>query len=330
MALPKALQAASDRADQLLQARQEKAQDTGKEQHQAPAQDQEADTKQQGQQSDQQTEQQQQPSWMNQEASEETWETRYKALHGKYQAEVPRLAQELRELREQNTALKAHVEELRAAPRRDEGGNQGNSGHGDVAGIDFDALAEEYPEDLVAAIKAVMAENAKLKDQLHNVEGSVNEFRSMTLQQKEQAFFAELNKLEPEWQAINEDKSWRSWLATFRPGDGRQWQSVLDEARNAHDAGGVSQVFEAFRSAMRGQAPTQQQPDAQKPPHMPDNITATGNPQGKKVWTKAELDRFWRDNREGLLEKRGMTAQQIAQIEREIDAAWREGRVTAR
>lgn len=330
MAIPKALQEANQRADDLLKARSQ-PKDTGEQ----PTQGQQADTGQQAQQN--QENQQPKPDQQAKQTDDSsTWEARYRTLFGKYQAEVPRMAEENRELRQKIRDLEARVNsmgERQPAPPANE------QQQAQVQGIDFDKLAQEYPDDLVNTMKALAArydataqENAALRTELKDLKGNLDTMHAETAQDRQTTFLRQLDKAAPNWRAINAPDTplgiaWRQWLGTpnyANPGD--NWQATLNRAHAALDADGVAEVFKAFEESTKAQSRGNQS----QPAPVPDNSPASVSPDGKKIWAKSEIDQFYKDVQTGRMLKRGVSPQQIAQIESEIDTAWRENRVNPR
>ena len=248
---------------------------------------------------------------------------KYRTLLGKYNAEVPRLHQQVRQIQAQVDALAAENEQLKAdaakapvqpAPKP----------------IDFDALGSEFPEELVDPLRSMYSQletvsqvNEQLRAQLAQVQGNVGQMAEDTQQERQRKFLIRLAELVPDYEAINQRDDWRMWLAGFREPDGRQWQQLLDHAARMGDAEGVAEIFNAF-----GQARQAPPPRTPQPPTVPDNVNTSPQPAQAQTWTRAAVKQFYDDWASGMLKRRGWMPDRIAQVDAEITAAQAEGRIS--
>ena len=194
---------------------------------------------------------------------EDTWETKYRVLQGKYDAEVPRLSREIRSLRsqlEQSSGLAEQVKALQAQISGLETQLQAKAQQQPEAGDeDLERLTEEYGPSIVKSIEKVAARIAQqhieqtrelIKPLQTKVEESEAERKAR--QQKEamdeqsRAFAEAVNDLVPDWEAIDAMPTFHGFLAEVLP-DGRTRQDLLAQACRAHDATGAARIFAQFK-----------------------------------------------------------------------------------
>lgn len=152
----------------------------------------------------------------------------------------------------------------------------------------------------------------------------------------------------PNWQQLNSDAEFLNWLDEVDPFSGAQRGALLQQAYQAHDGPRVVAFFSGFLKehaavtppANQGQPPAGQQqqqvqqPAAQRPTQRTlDDFVAPGTPKpgaanapdgsGKRVWSRAEIGKFYSDRSAG----RYKDPKEAAKIEADIFAAQREGRI---
>lgn len=259
--------------------------------------------------------------------AKDEWRDKFFVLQGKYNAEVPRMAAQIRSLLSKTEALEAANAELRqkveAAPQA-------------PAKPDPDEarLVEEYGPAIVQTIERIA--DRKAAERVAPLQGKLDETEAerKARQQREEAdrkaaaFQEAVVDLVPDWEAIDALPAFHAYLA--EPGsDGRSRQDALMAAANSFDAAGAARIFLAFKRTPAGVSAT-----GTKPPPKTDRLEhlrvpdATGrdrgNTAGKKVWTKAEMTAFYKDL---ALGKFANDPERAKQIERDIDDAAREGRI---
>ena len=117
------------------------------------------------------------------------WELKYKVLNGKYQSEVPRMAADIRDLREQLRTATLAV----SAPAEPAAQTH--------AGMTTQAVTEQYGEDFTAAVSAI-AEQAskKLRDDLSS---KVEAVEADSASRRRNDFLGDLTSLVPNWRQID-------------------------------------------------------------------------------------------------------------------------------
>jgi len=260
---------------------------------------------------------------------EPTWEQRYKTLYGKYQAEVPRFAADLKDTRKELAVALAEIERLKPkaeAPKA----KQPLVTDKDVEAFGSDLIdvidrkAREVAETLVSTrVSELEAENRRLNEQLTGVtERQVSNDR--------RAYFADLGRLVPDYEALNVDQGFMNWLAEVDPLSGNTRQDYLATAWNAYDATRTATLFNAYK-ALTAPPPTppasqtKQQLEKQVAPGTSKvSQSAPANAASARIWTTGEIAQFYHGVTQGKFY--GKDAER-ARIEAEIDQAVAEGRV---
>jgi hypothetical protein len=239
----------------------------------------------------------------------DSWELKYKVLNGKYTAEVPRLAARIRELEEQ----------LRSQPAP----SAPSAAPAAPAGMTPESVVAQYGEDFAAAVDAIAAARAQsLRDEIApRVDGMV----AATATHSRNEFLRDLTGLVRNWQQIDQDAGFTAYLDEFDPQTGRTRREFFQEADQANNAARVASFFAAYARGTAAAPAPAPAPSVPSVEHLiqPDSSRHSEAPPGKKLWTAAEVSRFYRDAGKP---QGPYTQKQIAAISQEIDAAVAEGR----
>ena len=228
------------------------------------------------------------------------WKNRFDVLEGKYKAEVPRYADELRTLKQQVQQLE---QQKTATPEPE-----------------FqlpDDLTSKYGEEFVRDIQKMIPQpNTKhLEDKVQQVEQ-----KSYELQQRD--FLAELGRVAPKWTTLNEDQGFLNWLAGMDDFSGMPRKVMFDEAAQRLDVARVAAFFNSYGGTDRSWDGKQRQTSNLEVELVPNTNRATQAPPGRKFWTPQEIAQFYDDKRHGKL-----SDAEFSRIEQDIFAAQREGRI---
>jgi HAMP domain-containing protein len=243
------------------------------------------------------------------EVPEETWQQKYKTLKGMYDAEVPRLHSDVRELRSQMEKLQKAAE----APKPE------TKPAAQPTKLVTDADVQAFGEDLIEVQRKVAREvAAEFRGELDNTTGS---------QVSEASFEQRLYRLVPDFQTVNTDERWIGWLNEVDPLLRAPRKSVAQEAFNTGDAEAVAHYIGMFKASI---APAEQPSDkaAELEKQIQPKRSATNAPvsQQAKTYTDAQIQKMFQKSVE--LSSRGQRDDAM-KLEAEIDAAYREGRVRA-
>lgn len=243
---------------------------------------------------------------------DETWEQKYRILQGKYDAEVPRLHAQVRELTD---SLNQLVSRLQSQPETSPPVPQSEVAPEDV---------EAFGEDLVNLARRIAAAEADRRvaaalQRVDQVEGRVQET-------ERDRFYSVLSARVPNWNEVNKDQGWLSWLGEYDPIAGASRQAALDSAAQAMDADRVAAIFSSYlmtRQQIQAQ-PTATAPVLQEQVIPRSQGSSTGNATTKKVFTETEINELL-----SMRNLRRLTPAQQESLEQEIFQAAREGRVVA-
>lgn len=249
------------------------------------------------------------PAPAPQPEGDEKWEARYKTLHGKYNAEVPRLHAALKERDGKLNSLTEEVEALKAqmAAKKEP--------------LIKPEEVTEYGEPLVDLIRRAAREEVQAKDaEIAELKRKMDSVATATVETREVSFYDKLTQQVPDWLAVNDDPDFHTWLREADELTGAQRQAILSEAEEKRDADRVARFFKAFKKVQEGNvAAAQSSLDSQVAP-VSSRVDAP--PPGKKLWTRAEIADFYARDRRGEF-----TEDKAAAIDSEIQLAIREGRI---
>ena len=250
--------------------------------------------------------QQVKPKFPDADPNDPVWEQKYKVIANKYSAEVPRYAAEIRSLKAEIDGLKQRLDKPSDDPKPEPRSSVKPE------------EAEEYGEKFVDFVKRAASD--AVPSDVNELKSSVEEMRREQQVLARKRFFGELVELSPQWEQLNEDKAFLGWLGEIDPFSGQQRQSIFDDAYSKLDAWRVANFFNGYSESQKAQEPPPPKPslDSQITPKVTARTTA---PPAKKVYSTADVARFYDDMRRGRY-----TNEEAARIESDIFAAQAEGR----
>lgn len=269
--------------------------------------------------------------------SEETITQKYKTLQGMYNAEVPRLHQQNREMVQRVQQMEQLLASLSA--------QQSTPVHTPVADkLVTDKDVEEYGESIDMMRKVSREELVPVAQRLAHIEQMLRQMQTQVVPQvqavahrqqmsAEQQFWADLSSAVPNFRQINDNSEFQSWLLQPDPLTNITRQTYLDDAQKSLDAGRVANFFRAWLEST-GQAAVAHSTGSAARSELekqvsPGRSRSTGTPatakQGK-TYTPQDIQKFFNDVRQGKYKGR---EQERDRIERDIFAAQRENRIVA-
>jgi len=275
----------------------------------------------------------------------EDYEQKYRSLQGKYNAEVPRLSAQVRDLGEQVQHLQGLLASLSTPPapapasaapkpassRRKEVTEEDEKEYGDAIETMRRAARDEIHALYQGEIDELKNTVASLTGKLNQeVVPAVNNVAHRQQVSVEQQFWADLTALVPEWQAINTDPEFHTWLLETDPVSRFKRQTILEQAQAANDANWVAQIFEEWIGPKPQPAPVNPNPgrqselDKQVSPGKSKGGSAPPQQQ-PKTYSGEDISKFYADVTSGKY--KGRDAER-ARIEADIFAAQRDGRIT--
>lgn len=188
-------------------------------------------------------------------APAENWEHKYRTLQGVFNAESGRWQAEKKvfETRLQaleNQAPKAPSPEPVAPTKAKRITDQDLETYGSELLDVIERKAADIADELVAQRMAELKpELDKTRDQVTSVAGQV-------YQNAQQRFYGELAKEVPDWEAVNADSRFLSWLGEIDPLSGVPRQAYLDNASQNLDHTRVATLFNTFKDKAGLNKPT--------------------------------------------------------------------------
>jgi len=236
---------------------------------------------------------------------DDNWEHRFKVLQGKYNAEIPRLAGENKDLKAKLTELEASLESLKNKPEP----------------LVKPEEIEEYGEGLIDVARRIAREELASKDaEINSLKAKIDSLSNVTTKKVEADFFTSLTSMVPDWEQVNQDPKFLSWLDEVDELTGESRQTLLSRAEQSRDAARTAKFFNAFKKTSSTWAATSA--NALDQQVAPPTNKAPNAPPAKKVWTRAEVSDFYARMRRGDISDADAVA-----IEADIHAAQIEGRL---
>lgn len=253
--------------------------------------------------------------------AEETWQQKYKTLKGMYDAEVPRLHAQVKELTAQMARLQSTVEKP-TTKEPDKPTKLVTDADVQTFGEDLievqRKVAREVAMEFRAEIDALKADNEKLREQLNTTGSKV----------VEASFEQRLHRLVPDFDAVNVDPKWVEWLNEYDPILRGPRKLVAQDAFNRGDADAVADYVSMFKKAHAPVEPARSKTEEIERQIQPRRTaTGTGQPAPKgKTYTTKDVERMFKQAAD--LGARGKL-DEARKLEAEIDAAYMDGRVAA-
>ena len=286
----------------------------------------------------------------------EGWEQRYKVLQGKYNAEVPRLQtkvrdqdEAIRQLREQLTATQNLLASLNA--QRETAPVQPPQGTPPApTKLVKDEEVREFGADLIDVMRRVVREEASqlvpaeidrrvapVARRVDQVAQAATTVAQRIAQSDQQSVLSMLDAHVPNWRELNEDQGFLDWLDQVDPFSGYKRGALLNQAYKAHDGPRVVAFFSGYlkeHAAVTPPKPSAAPAPAAQPQKTLETFVAPGTPKtgaastqdgsGKRVWSRAEIGKFYADVQAGRYRTR---PEEQKKLEADIFAAQREGRI---
>lgn len=238
---------------------------------------------------------------------EENWEHRFKVLQGKYNSEVPRFANENKELKSRLESLEVQLEAMKNAKAQEPLVSQDE--------------IDQYGEGLIDVARRIAREELMSKDtEIESLKRQIADISQTTTNTVRNDFFRSLSAMVPEWETLNTDPGFLKWLEEVDELTGETKQALLAKAEQASDAARVAKFFTSYKKTTSSWAANSN--SALEQQVVPPTNKAPQTPPSKKVWTRPEITEFYRRMRQGLVSDADAVA-----IEADITAASVEGRI---
>lgn len=255
---------------------------------------------------------------------EETWERKYLTLKGMYDAEVPRLHAQMRELNAQVQALIAENATVKAAQSTTEVSSVKpliTEQDKEAFGSDLLDLIDRATESKIAGFRE---RESQLLNEVKELKGKLGNVTERQVVSDKDRFIAGLSQQVPDWEALNVDQGFLAWLAEVDPVYGLPRQAALNNAYEALDATRTAAIFKQYKLTLP-QAPAKPNQELQRQvaPTRSRTSTAPATSSAEpRIFTQGEIAQFYDEWRRGYIAEAD-----AVKIEQEIAAAVSAGRV---
>ena len=255
------------------------------------------------------------------------FEQKYKTLRGKYDAEVPRLHQQVRDLNGKLDELAKSMEAKPEPPTKSK----------EKVSYVTDADRAEFGEELIdvqrRVAQEVSQEYTERMEQQDEVIKTLQEQLAKTGNDVgEMSFTQRLHSVVPDFAEIDNDERWVAWLNEHDPMLRGPRRDQAAAAFQAGDAEAVLHYVNLFKESISEPetAPRQQrQTELEKqvaPNRSANSVRTQSANQNSKIYSPKEVDNAWTKVR--ALNTKGKYAD-AEKLEAELTAAYMEGRVRA-
>lgn len=252
------------------------------------------------------------------------WEHKFKTLQGIFNAEVPKLQQQNKELSVRLQEALDRLEKLTVAQQ------QAQPQQPTLDPKDVENFGQDLVEMVQRQTRAVLSQVANKVDaviadferRIAALEQAVKGTTQTLSMTAEEVFFSNLTQAVPDWEQINADERFLGWLAEIDPVYGQPRQAALTAAQQALDVRRVAAIFNTFKSQIA--KPTKQ--DSLAKQVSPKNAASAPPPASaeKPVITQQQVQAFYHDLAVGKYRGREAEAKRLEQM---INEALAEGRI---
>ncbi len=266
------------------------------------------------------------PADDSKEEVSESFKQKYATLRGKYDAEVPRLHQQVKELTDQMNAIRHEAEAAKKA--------EAEKPKEKVSYV-TDADREEYGDDLIDFQRRVAKEASqeyedRFEQQAKVIEQLQQQISNTGNQVGEVGFTQKLNALVPGFDQLDNDERWVAWLNEYDPMTRGPRRDQAQSAFNSGDAEAVAHYVGLFRESINepvanGKSDRQTELEKQvTPSRSASTVTNKSSSKDSRVYSEKELNNAWTKIR--TLNTQGKY-DDAEKLEAELTAAYMEGRV---
>lgn len=264
------------------------------------------------------------------------FEQKYKTLQGMYNTELPKL-------RNQNQDLEGRLQsmEILLAGMGDEKAVQLEVPTGSIV---TEGDRDEYGETLDVMRRVSQEELQPLMRKLNSIEASLNNLKTDVIPKVErvyssqesaveQQFWNKISAAVPDWESINTNDDFATWLYGTDPMTGAVRQTLLENAQTTGDANRVIYIFKTWMGETgydngisetnTAHANNNAELESQVAPGKGRSSSPSGTAE-KPSFSREEIATFFNDVARGKFEGRG---EERSKIEADIFDAQREGRV---
>ena len=255
---------------------------------------------------------------------EDDFKQKYSTLRGKYDAEVPRLHQEVKQLTDELAAFRKEMTAKQAEPTKPK----------EKVRLVTDEDRAEFGEELLDVQRRVAKEvSQEYEDRFEQQEAVIKALQEKVAETGSQVgevgFSQKLAQLVPDFPQIDSDERWVKWLNEHDPMLRGPRRVQAQAAFDAGDAEAIAHYVTLWKDTLA--APVEDKPERQSelekqvaPNRSANSVRTQSAGQSAKQYSSKEADAAW--NRVRELTTRGKHAD-AEKLEAELTAAYVEGRV---
>jgi hypothetical protein len=245
------------------------------------------------------------------------WQNRFKTLEGMYRAETSTLKSQVQQLSSQFDQVRQQQPQ---APKEQP---LVTSQDDDKFGSDLiDVMRRVFRDETRAFEKRMQAAESFLQKFAPQME-RVGRVEAEVAQTREERFWGELNQAVPEWEKVNADPRFHTWLSEYDPVAGRTRQDSLNEGQTKLDSRRVVALFKLFKDGPgKAPEPKNKQPELTRQVAPSRTSTVAVPPSQDRAYTGADYA-YW-------LDPRRMNDTDVARVvamKAELERAYSEGRI---
>ena len=264
-------------------------------------------------------------------SDEETWQRRFEILTGKYNAEVPRLHEQLRDQTKTLEALQQQLEQIKTTPQPAPAPETPlvTSQDEETFGADLiDLQRRVTTEGIAKAVEPLLKRVAELENTIKNMADlpkKVDYVVEQQVQSAEDRYWNAVKTAIPDWDSVDVDPRWIEFLDGKPPFSVKTYRELALEAIQAGLVPPVVELVSAWKEQAGITKASQNQKNAQQELRSqvaPTKSNASATPAAKKVWSGAEYERAFDPRLSSEL-----SAEEIDQLQAEAELAYQEGRI---
>jgi len=267
------------------------------------------------------------PADMSPTDVEDDFKQKYNTLRGKYDAEVPRLHQQVKQLNEEIGAFRTEMAAKKEEPTKPK----------EKVSLVTDADREEFGEDLLNVQRKVAKEvSSEYEERFEQQNKVIKELQDKIAgtdkQVGEVGFSQRLVNLIPDFAEVDNDERWVAWLNEHDPMLRAPRRVQAQAAFDSGDAEAIADYVKLWKSSLADTPSEVEKPvrqtelEKQVAPNRSANSSKTPTNQNGKYYSSKDMDNAWVKVR--TLNTRGKY-EDAAKLEAELTAAYMENRVRA-
>jgi len=256
---------------------------------------------------------------------EDEFKQKYNTLRGKYDAEVPRLHHQVKQLTDELSAFRKEMTAKNEAPTKPK----------EKVSLVTDADREEFGEDLLNVQRKVAKEvsqeyEERFEQQEKVIKALQEKIAGTDKQVGEVGFSQKLINLVPDFAQVDNDERWVAWLNEHDPMLRAPRRVQAQAAFDSGDAEAIADYVNLWKSTLAETSSEAEKPvrqtelEKQVAPNRSANSVKTPTNQNGKFYSAKDMDNAWVKVR--TLNTRGKY-DDAAKLEAELTAAYMENRV---